>query len=482
MRKVVIVDDEIWAVEGLRSAIDWNEHGYEIVATFTSSEKALDFLTHNTVDVALLDIMMPGVDGLSMVPRIKEFNKDIKIIIVSGMTEFETARQVVSLGVEDFLVKPLDIDALVSVLNRLKISHAGNEYDKLPDISTLNNQFVRIGGDSGKTVLSSYLGLYKRYSYFFLVMSDRPDAHRMTEFDDALNLSGEALRFSAYGNHLIYVCFTDVYIEQQKLLSRLKSDFPEMCFGISCQKTDISEMSKAISECRQAYYNHFITGKNRVYEFRENDRNFFNTFMQSVSAGIQERSLVKLDLTITNIFENAPNFHIDELILLCNSCLLAANMMSSTENYEYIPAAERIKERFQDIKQLEDYLHHCIKSLAVKQSDEGTSLSKRSIMPMIKEYIDKNFQERISLTDLSEKFGISEKYLSKMFKKYTGENYAQYLNKVRIGVALQMLQKTHLSVREIAEACGYSDYPYFARVFKKLVGESATDIRRNLPR
>ncbi len=481
MRKVVIVDDEIWAVEGLRSAIDWKEFGYDIVATYTSSEKALDFLTHNTVDVAILDIMMPGIDGLTMVPRIKEYNKDIKIIIVSGLTEFETARQAVSLGVDEYLVKPLDTEALKAALCRIKESPLADEYRALPDISTLNNQFVRIGGDSGKTVLSSYLGLYKRYSYYFLVMSDRPDSARSSDFNNAFTLSGECLRFKAYGDNLVFVCFTDVYIEQQKLISRFKSDFSDMCFGISLQKTDISEMPKAISECRQAYYNHFITGKKRVFEYRETDRNFFNTFMQSVSSGIQERSLTKLDMTISNVFENTVNFHIDELILLCNSCLLAANMMSSAENYEYIPAAERIKERFDNIEQLEDFLHHCIKSLAVKQSDEGVSLSKRSIMPMIKEYIDKNFQERISLTDLSEKFGISEKYLSKMFKKYTGENYAQYLNKVRIGVALQMLQKTHLSVREIAEACGYSDYPYFARVFKKLVGESATDIRRNLP-
>lgn len=481
MRKVVIVDDEIWAVEGLRSAINWEELGYEIVATFTSSQKALDFLTENEVHTAILDIKMPHIDGLTLISMLKERQPDIRIIIVSGMTEFETARQALKLGVDEFLVKPIDTDALMAALKEKRRRAVRSEYSDLPDISALGNQLSQIGGDSSKNVFKSYLGLYKQYAYYFLCMSDFPGEDEREAFKKAFTLSGETVRFRAFGEHLVTAVFTDVYLDYQKAIGAIKTAFPNKSFGISQQKTDIADIQRAISECRQAFYSSFITGKTRLCEFKDSDWSFFNTFMQNVNVGIQERSLQKLDLAITNAFANADNFHIDELIMLSNSCLLAANMMSSSENFEYIPTAERIYERFSGVHELEEYLHFCIKTLAVRQSDDG-ALSKRSIMPMIKEYIDKNFGERISLTDLSEKFGISEKYLSKMFKKYTGENYAQYLNKVRINVALKMLQKTNLSVREIGEACGYSDYPYFARVFKKLTGLSATEIRQNLPK
>lgn len=480
MRKVVIVDDEIWAIEGLRSAIDWEELGYEITATFTSSEKALNFLTENEVHTAILDIKMPHIDGLELISRLKEIHPDMRIIIVSGMTEFETARQALKLGVDEFLVKPIDAEALTAALKERRRAPKKSEYADLPDISALGNQLVEIGGDSSKNVFKSYLRLYKQYAYYFLCMSDFPDEDEKDAFSKVFSLSGETVRFRAFGDYLVTAVFTDVYLDYQKAVSGIKTAFHDKRFGISRQKTDISDIQRAISECRQAFFSGFITGKNRLCEYKESDWGFFNTFMQNVHLGIQERSLQKLDLAITNAFANADSFHIDELIMLSNSCLLAANMMSSSENFEYIPAAERLHERFSDISELEEYLHFCIKTLAVRQSDDG-ALSKRSIMPMIKEYIDKNFGERISLTDLSEKFGISEKYLSKMFKKYTGENYAQYLNKVRINVALKMLQKTNLSVREISEACGYSDYPYFARVFKKLTGLSATEIRQNLP-
>lgn len=100
-------------------------------------------------------------------------------------------------------------------------------------------------------------------------------------------------------------------------------------------------------------------------------------------------------------------------------------------------------------------------------------------MPRLKEYVDEHFQEQISLTVMAEKFGVSEKNIGKMFKKYTGENYTAYVNQSRISMAVKMLSETAFSIQEISEICGYRDYSYFARVFKKLTGVSATDIKRN---
>ncbi len=478
MRKVVIVDDEAWAIEGIKSAIDWESLGCEIAATFTSSEKALGYLTSNTVDLAILDIKMPKIDGLTLIDKLRSSERGLKIIIVSGMTEFETARRAISLGVEDFLVKPIDADSLRETVIR-SIGEEKERQQAYPDIAVLNSQLARLKGQEGNTVVSNYLGLKKNYSYYFLLMADVPTDG--SGLFGAIHTSGEALCFSVAGGRRIMAVFTDVFIEYQDALQLLRREYNDVNVGLSRQKSDLCEMSAAINECRQAYFR-FFTRKTRCpHEYRESEWAHRNSVMQVMNQSLQEQNFVKLDMAITNIFSDAENLHIDELIMLGNSMLLSANTLSVGEKFEYLPVAESITSRFADVGALEDYLHRCVKALALRRAEAVGMASKRSIMPMIKEYIDKNFQDRISLTDLSEKFGISEKYLSKMFKKHTGENYAQYLNRVRVNFALQMLQKTSLSIREISEACGYSDYPYFARVFKKMVGVSATDVRRNLP-
>ena len=58
------------------------------------------------------------------------------------------------------------------------------------------------------------------------------------------------------------------------------------------------------------------------------------------------------------------------------------------------------------------------------------------------------------------------------------ENFTAYINRIRIERAKNMLVQTQLSVKDISEICGYSDYPYFARVFKQITGISATEMRK----
>ena len=85
-------------------------------------------------------------------------------------------------------------------------------------------------------------------------------------------------------------------------------------------------------------------------------------------------------------------------------------------------------------------------------------------------YVKEHYAERISLTDLSEKYELSCTYLNSKFKAETGYTFLDFLNRYRISQAVKLLKKKEYRVYEIAEMVGFSDYKYFIKVFKKYVG------------
>lgn len=95
----------------------------------------------------------------------------------------------------------------------------------------------------------------------------------------------------------------------------------------------------------------------------------------------------------------------------------------------------------------------------------------------IKQFIDENYQERLTLSDLSQKFFCSTAYLSRLFKKHTGKNFVQYVQCKRIEKAIEYLLTSNKSVEDIAFNVGYLDKNQFFALFKKYTGKTPKKFR-----
>lgn len=115
---------------------------------------------------------------------------------------------------------------------------------------------------------------------------------------------------------------------------------------------------------------------------------------------------------------------------------------------------------------------------AVDEIFSDSSDKSRDMMNRVKQYIDDNYQVDISLMILADRFKLSPSYLSTMFKKAHGIGIVDYTNKLRIDKAMGFLRDSDMSIQEIAEKTGFSNYNSFSRVFKKVAGMSAKDFRR----
>lgn len=107
-----------------------------------------------------------------------------------------------------------------------------------------------------------------------------------------------------------------------------------------------------------------------------------------------------------------------------------------------------------------------------------TNTSVNPNMDRLLEYIQDHYADPITLTGVARQFHFNASYLSSYFASYNGEGFSEYLNKIRLEKAMELLLTTELTISEISASVGYSDQSYFTKVFKKQTGISPSQFRR----
>ncbi len=123
--RVLIADDEPIIREGLRESIDWAALGMKVVGEAEDGEEALELALDLDVHLALVDMNMPFLNGISLMRKLRERLPDCRFVIITGHDEFDYAREGIRLGVEDYILKPVNPEALRGVLLRVKDSLDG---------------------------------------------------------------------------------------------------------------------------------------------------------------------------------------------------------------------------------------------------------------------------------------------------------------------------------------------------------------------
>ena len=112
MYKVMLVDDEKLILQGVLNIIEWDKLGMEVVHMVENGKQAIDKYKENPVDIIITDIKMPIVTGLELIKAIKEINKKVKFIVLSGYDDFSYAKAAVKYGVENYILKPINEEEL----------------------------------------------------------------------------------------------------------------------------------------------------------------------------------------------------------------------------------------------------------------------------------------------------------------------------------------------------------------------------------
>ena len=109
MSKILVVDDEIKACELLKRFLEMKE--YDVIVA-NNGEDAIEKVKNEKPDAMLLDIRMPGMEATEVLKRIREFDKDIGIIMVTAVKEEQVRKEALKSGADEYITKPIDLNYL----------------------------------------------------------------------------------------------------------------------------------------------------------------------------------------------------------------------------------------------------------------------------------------------------------------------------------------------------------------------------------
>lgn len=509
---VLIADDERIVLEGLKYIIDWEELGFSICGTAENGEITLEKIMSLNPDLVLLDIRMPKKNGIQVVQEAVEQGYTGKFIILSGVSDFKMAQTAMRYGVDFYLTKPIDEDELAQAVSSI--------HDLIEKESREHTSLTRYRSKAKQSILEEILlntcdyhtldledlhlnaNIYQVISYenynqeYFFQSWNFADLMRVTNQD---NNSFDIIESDRRKVILLKGDFAISKFESlrrhYKVAPQKGSPFDSIFIACGQKVSRISDIHYSYEDVTRLLNRRFFCEENQhivSYEellhptvpLKEITKETAPGYAERFSNYIQSHNQTLITETLKELSE-ALRFADVEItgikhLLIDLYILVKQKIMQVPSDHEipFLANASAI-----DLLERKYYLYEIIKFLAEQfelwTNSVGCS-SGENVVDEVIYYIHQNYNENLKLETIAPLFGYNSSYLGKIFSKKAGVNFNAYVDQVRIDRARTLLKEDNLKVYEIAKQIGYSNVDYFHKKFKKYVGTSPAEYRKNL--
>ncbi len=492
MLKLVLADDEPVIVRGIKKLVDWEKLGILIVGEYENGGSAMEGILGLKPDIALLDISMPGMDGIEILKNIRRLNLSTKVIFISGFQDFEYAKSAVTYGAVDYLLKPVILEELLHAIEKAaELANGGSvsvyreekrqqmvvleETTYLPVLAeivfdgTENEQMKRLIYFSFHSFLEEYLAekqlgiLFSKDNHTVMIFKGIPLDRVRKELLDLQERTSDIMeKRTAFFIGGLVDSMSQIPQEYERCLDMRRYLFfldqikiPILCAGerVFSRQVGMKEISDARERMVDAVFAQEEEGFVKAFEW-------FSTVLCMACDGRKEDACYYFCSSIRFIEEkmgamNLPGREPDvgELLKKGRAC----------EDYGQMKAFF--------LEYLEGYLKHF---------REMMESSEKKDIVYAKAYIEEHYQENLSLEVLAGIVHMNPYYFSSFFKKHAGENFKDYVNKVRISHAVSLLLSTDKKTYEIAMETGFRDARSFSEVFSRIYGETPSSYKKRV--
>jgi two-component system, response regulator YesN len=515
MFNVFLVDDEPFIIEGLQNIVEWNDLGLTIVGQAENGEEAWHYLKDQPVDLVVTDIMMPKMTGLELIEKVKHTHPGTRFIILSGYNEFSYVKQGIKLGVENYLLKPINLaefrstlETTVQKIEQTRMIRQTEEHHR--DILSQNVLYRWIKDQIHLEELqqrAELLGVRFDHPYYWTVLV-RPEGEFTAEDQHlyADRLKTEARAFMERYAHGFVIRGWDGEVafvfglmnaqeEKAALLDKLhvwKLQVEQAIGEVTIQVTSGSvaegylHVSSSYAHAKQVQPYHLVHSGDEIVDYEETIRYRssrpqslmpeIDPYVKLLYAKDREGMQWKLNEDFRHLAEEAgaeprdmQNFAV-ELLLAWKQSVRDSAILQQNGDADWLGAVYHL----QSMESLKEYISRTADQL-VEMLNQPQDISP--VVKQVLQHIDDRYAEELSLKTLSHMYNINPVYLGQLFQKEVHCTFSDYLNKTRIKQAKRMLTETHYRMSEIAEQVGYWDKSYFYKQFKKHVGVSPKEYR-----
>ncbi|WP_178020353.1 response regulator transcription factor [uncultured Paenibacillus sp.] len=505
MYKVLLVDDEKYILEGLSSLIDWGALGLEIVGMAKGGRNALELLADTQVDVLITDISMPGMNGLELIRKARQIDNELKVIILSGYNEFDYLKEGMTLGIENYLLKPVNVSelthTLITLLDKLESSRPSYDYSKDVYIirnNTLHRWMTRqiAASEWRERCKLLQLGPIRQYRLAAVIRKGDYADRVFDELDNDANNQGLLVYRDLDGD--VTIVFQS---DNEEGLSEYAQGFlQELCsrmgheerngIRIGLGRVEATEGSDSLSydEAKQALDYFLLFPKETIFQYEP--VNMSKVLIRSESSirweqyiqQLHARNAAGLNEAIQADFAKLQG---QEGMTPKYLWRIAAEVMLRLKLAveEIRPADPALEEKFSDHL---DLLHNTVEWAGLMEilgeiaQMSVNTLQAANYSPVIQQVlrlVKEAYTENWTLMQLGDRFHTHPVYLGQLFRKETGASFAEYVNRYRIDQAKRLLRETNLKVNQVAREVGYWEAAYFYRQFRKYVGVSPMEYK-----
>ena len=513
MFKLLIVDDEKIVIDAVTFII--NKEFKEVITSHSakSGREAIEKCLSFNPDIVLMDIRMPGINGIEAINEIKKTHLNVIFIIVSAYEQFEYAKEAIGLGVKDYILKPIIKKNLVSTLEnvikkltiekekrRMELQNIENYQNLIPFIEHGFIYSMLLGDSYGNKVVEykELLGLSEAGGYIMILESkvketlgntkdmlelqDEQEYYKIIR--DAFKCKCKCLIGPLMINRIVifipsnlkveYASRVESYEIASYVVNRLKVFSNELTLniGIGSYKS-IKNISASYEEALRSLHYHKDKGIahikditveiDNISEYPKDEENRLIEMIINIDEKGAFDAFNKIYIWVLRNYKDSHKEGKWKLIeLMMTIDRMAMDFGIKDENKSYLFIMNSIEEYLVLENWCRERIVHIIKNIS--------ELQKKKVNRVIvdaKLFIKKNFSNEITLEEVSKSVSVSPHYFSRLFKEETSENFIEYLTKVRIDRAKELMKTSNLSIKEICYKVGFADPNYFSHIFKK---------------
>lgn len=474
----------------------------EVICEASNGRDAVENANLYKPDLVFIDIRMPIMDGIEASKIIKKNNPGTEFIIVTAYNDFDYAKQAISIGVNEYLLKPCSNEEFKEAINKV--------IDKIETENTKN-----IKTEELKENYQKLIPYIEKQMVVNVVYGVTLTDEQIKEYKDTLNIDGFkfcSIVFNLEDKTIINdgtlqliknkldllfpkivggLCLNDIILfvfdneVEGKIFSKrfdaiiesLRSEFiskesAELYMGIGAFGEDFSKLYSSYSDAK------------RNSESKDKKKFVFNTSISEIKTNETNHSICgriinedlegaisELDAILSNLLNGVYGTEVSTgrkmLLTIVKDIIESINEFVG-KDFKKFDDEKFLTElgNLTDFSDLKNYSTMIIKRLV----DHISSYKKSKnidVVEKVKKYIEANYMKELSLDLLAQNVSLSSFYLSRIFAKVEGINIRDYIIKIRMEKAKTMLMEGNKTIKQISIEVGYMDQNYFSKAFKK---------------
>ncbi|TYS40772.1 response regulator [Bacillus infantis] len=519
MYKVLIIDDEPMITKGLSEKIDWASLDCMIEGVAANGLEGKKMIDELRPDIIVSDIVMPGCTGLELASYVHQHHKNTIMILLSGHDEFTFAKEALKYSVFDYLLKPTIKEEVMNVIrNVVKNIEEKREQDKnyqylesalqenIPLIEQSLLYDITVKGTVHSKDLRDKIESFRLTFGKGAVLTIEVDDHEENQIlsqsiiksvEGLLNKNNITARYVANDNQIIVLPTFPIGVPSKVLGTRMidaadrildhlmLAEKLSVSIGVGGIYSSVNSLHSSYLQSAEALERSYFAGKGIVHIFddqkqrhsEDKNTNSLESFIQS----FEERSLERILEEYELLFKELKYTYDKQFIL--NQCLelliKLGLLVSKWDKHFKISVGYGQLEKCTSIDELQDFM----KKVIIQIKDhlyEEMSENNIGIVEQAKKIIEQQYDNPdLSAQYMADKLDVNVSYLSRTFKKETGENLINFVTEKRMQMAQKLLDTTDLKTNEVAKRVGFIDARYFGQVFKKFMSTTPSQYKKS---